>query len=142
MDYSICKAASFHSNGLQELLVIYDIACQWCINFLKRLERSPGLTLPSSFDRNKLLYAVGKFHLRAHVDNCFPRFTLNYLAGSAQIDGELMETAWSFIKPAISSTRSMSLQHRQEAIDHQIREYNWRKAISSGLHYFMGLNIN
>ena len=27
MDYSICKAASFNSDGLNELLIIYDIGC-------------------------------------------------------------------------------------------------------------------
>ena len=68
-----------------------------------------------------------------HVKECYPLFTLNYLEGAGQLDGELMETVWSPLKEIISSTRSMTLQHRREVIDDQIRDHNWKKALASGL---------
>ncbi|KAI0681598.1 hypothetical protein BC835DRAFT_1302345, partial [Cytidiella melzeri] len=71
-------------------------------------------------------YAVGKFHLSAHVQQCYVTHTLNYIRGAGQLDGELMETIWGPLKGIVQSMRSMSFEHRREALDHQIRDHNWK----------------
>ncbi|KAI0277495.1 hypothetical protein BGY98DRAFT_904820, partial [Russula aff. rugulosa BPL654] len=68
IDYSICQAISYNSDGIQRALITYDVACQWHKNFLARVEKSPGLHLP---DGLKVVPAVGKFHLSAHKAPCF-----------------------------------------------------------------------
>jgi len=39
-----------------------------------------------------LIPAVGKFHLAAHVPSCFAKFSLNFVQGAGQLDGEILET--------------------------------------------------
>lgn len=132
MDYCICKAASFNSEGLKSLLIIYDVCCQWRKRFPDRLESSPSLSLPQSLSLEDICYAVGKFHLAAHVDECYSQHTLNYILGAAQLDGELMETVWGPIKAIVQSMRSMTPCHRHEALNFLLFYHNWMKLILIG----------
>jgi len=85
IDYSICQAISYNSDGIQRALITYDVACQWYKNFLARVEKSSSLLLP---DNLEVVPAVGKFHLSAHKASCFSRFSLMFLKGAGHIDGD------------------------------------------------------
>lgn len=85
IDYAICGALKYHSVGLPQAPVIYDIGCQWIINFDKRLDQSSHLSISEDIE---LLVAVEKFHLTAHVRKCFAHYSLNFVHGSGQVDGE------------------------------------------------------
>ncbi|KAI0089035.1 hypothetical protein BDY19DRAFT_890530 [Irpex rosettiformis] len=136
MDYSICKASSFNADGLQSLLIIYDVCCQWKKKFMHRLTANPTISLPPSILMSgDITYAVGKFHLSAHIDECYAAHTLNYILGAGQIDGELMETIWGPLKGVVQTMRSMSLEHRKEAMDQQFFNHNWKKLISTSTSY-------
>ena len=39
-----------------------------------------------------LLVAVGKFHFSAHVQECFVLYSLNFIFGAGQLDGEILKT--------------------------------------------------
>ena len=93
VDYSICQAISYSSDGIQRALITYDVACQWHKNFLAGVEKSPGLFLP---DDLKVVLAIGKFHLNAHKVSCYSRFSLMFLKGAGHINGEILETLWAF----------------------------------------------
>ena len=54
------------------VLTIYDVACQWIIHFLRRIAESPYLGIPQGIS---LIPAVGKWHLGAHIPECFPKFS-------------------------------------------------------------------
>ena len=129
MDYSIVQAMNYKSDGLVEQQVIYDIACQWGVNFMDRVEQSPHLSVPEDLE---LTLAVGKFHLGAHVIECFYRHSLNFIEGTGQVDGEIIETLWSRVNRVSPSTRSMSKPHRREVLDDFMRDTNWKKLIGSG----------
>src|ERR1700760_3411450 len=92
IDYAICNALKYQSIGLSEGLVIYDIGCQWVTHFQKRLKQSSHLSIP---DAMKLLVAVGKFHLSANIKECFALYSLNFMYGLGQLDGEILETLWA-----------------------------------------------
>ncbi|KAI0683727.1 hypothetical protein BC835DRAFT_1469334 [Cytidiella melzeri] len=49
-----------------------------------------GLSLPDSIPTNGIEYAVGKFHLSAHIQQCYVTHTLNYIRGAAS----WMENSW------------------------------------------------
>ena len=89
IDYAICNALKYQSLGLPEGLVIYDIGCQWVTHLQKRLKDSRHLSIPEVMEP---LVAVGKFHLRAHIRECFVLYSLNFVYGSGQLDGEILET--------------------------------------------------
>lgn len=129
MDYAICHALNYQSHGLPEACVIYDISCQWCRWFLWRVLQSPHLSVPLKMN---IYYAVGKFHLGGHDVKCFPKFTLNFMEGSGQAVGEILETLWSPLKLIVRSSRSMSSAHRMEFLDHQMRDSNFLKMVHMG----------
>lgn len=127
MDYSIVKAMNFNSKGLKEYAVIYDIACQWGVNFRVRIDASEFLELP---DFVKFILAVGKFHLGAHVLSCFFKHSLNFIEGTGQVDGEIIETLWSPLNKVSMTARAMTKSHRREVLDDYMRDWNFKKLIS------------
>jgi hypothetical protein len=129
IDYSICHALAYNTQGVSEALVTYDVACQWSINFQKRVDIGKYLGLPGGLT---IIPAVGKFHLGAHVPECFSQFSLNFIQGAGQQDGEILETLWSSLNKVSGSIRAMSKAHRHEMLDEYMRDSNWKKLIGLG----------
>jgi|SRR5882757_1883191 hypothetical protein len=125
MDYSICQALKYFSRH-ERALVIYDICCQWIIHFRQRVSESEFLHLSDSLN---ITGAVGKFHLAAHIRECFAKFTLNFVEGAAEVDGEILETLWSGLDEIAGITQAMSAAHHQEVLDDYMNDSNWKKII-------------
>lgn len=123
IDYAITNALKTQK-GLDKAFVIYDIGCQWSVNFLARVKGSPGLVLPENME---VIPAIGKFHLAAHKPTCFPRFSLNFIRGASYVDGEAMEPLWTEFNRTSKFARSMSQSHRREIYDAHMRDSNWKK---------------
>ena len=81
------------------------------------------------WDRIVITPAVGKWHLAAHIRECFAKFSLNFIEGSAQVDGEIMETLWSGLDLIAGLTQVMSISHRQEVLDDYMNDSNWKKLL-------------
>ena len=133
MDYSICQALSYSSAGIDKALIIYDVACQWCLKFSQRVEAYSALYIPEDLE---IIPAVGKFHLSAHKIECFARFSLMFIQGAGHVDGEILETLWAPFNKISATARSMSLAHRQEVYDDYMRDSNWKKLVGIGNAYF------
>ena len=125
MDYSICQALKRFPHHVQAL-IIYDICCQWSLHFRQRVSESKFLEL---FDSLEIIGAVGKWHLAAHNLECFLRFSLNFVKGPGEVDGEILETLWSPLDEVARLTWVMSIPHAQEVIDDHMHDSNWRKII-------------
>ncbi|KAI5998350.1 hypothetical protein F5J12DRAFT_895546 [Pisolithus orientalis] len=125
-DYSICNALDYHSQSIQKALVIYDVGCQWSINFQSWVKSSCSLTLPPGL---QIIPAVGKFHLAAHKLSCFSRYHLNFVKGAGHLDGEILETLWAPFNKISPTARSMTQAHRQEVYDDHMRDSNWKKIV-------------
>ncbi len=109
--------------------MVYDNCCEWCRQFKERVSKYRFLSIP---DGIKIIPAVGKFHLGAHIKECFYKFSLNFIEGAGQVDGEIMETLWSILNKVSGMTRSMSKYHRQEVLDDYMNDGNWKKLVKSG----------
>jgi hypothetical protein len=107
-------------------LIVYDICCQWSIHFRQRVSESKFLEL---WDSLEIIGAVGKWHLAAHIPECFPKFSLNFVEGSGEVEGEILETLWSGLDEIAGMTQAMSIAHHQEVIDEYMNDSNWRKII-------------
>ena len=83
------------------VITIYDVACQWSIHFQTRVKGSPYLDIPQKMS---LVPAVGKWYLGVHVPDCFPKYSLNFVDGIGQIDGEILETLWWPIDKVVGIT--------------------------------------
>ncbi|KAI6118298.1 hypothetical protein F5141DRAFT_975524, partial [Pisolithus sp. B1] len=71
--------------------VIYDVGCQWSVNFWSRVKNSPSLLLPPALE---IVPAVGKFHLAAHKLSCFPRYSLNFAHRQEVYDDHMRDSNW------------------------------------------------
>ena len=76
--------------------------------------------------------AVGKWHLAAHIPECFPKFTLNFVEGAGEVEGEILETLWSDMDEVAPMAQAMSVAHHQEVVDDHMNDSNWRKMIRTG----------
>jgi Kyakuja-Dileera-Zisupton transposase len=76
--------------------------------------------------------AISKWHLTAHIAECFTKYTLNFIKGAAQVDGEILETLWSPLDEVAGLTQAMSVAHCQESLDAFINDSNWRKIVRIG----------
>ncbi|KAJ7177717.1 hypothetical protein C8R46DRAFT_888663 [Mycena filopes] len=124
MDYAISEVFRRLPPEIKQALLIYDISCQWVLHWMERFKRGKYLFFREDLE---LLAAVGKFHLGAHVLQCFWEFSLNFMDGVGQVDGEILETLWAALDKVVGSTRSMSRAHRQEALDDYMNDSNWKK---------------
>ncbi|EGO05138.1 hypothetical protein SERLA73DRAFT_37143, partial [Serpula lacrymans var. lacrymans S7.3] len=68
MDYSLCQALT-SLVGIDSVIVLYNIMCQYGKHFLKRVLKSPYLQVPSDVSMYK---GIGLFHVHGHQDICFP----------------------------------------------------------------------
>ncbi|KAI6111664.1 hypothetical protein EDD16DRAFT_1710374 [Pisolithus croceorrhizus] len=125
-DYSICNALGYGSESITKALVIYDVGCQWSVNFRSRVKNSPSLLLPPALE---IVPAVGKFHLAAHKLSSFPRYSLNFVKGAGHLDGEILETLWAPFNKISPTARSMTQAHRKEVYDDHMRDSNWKKLV-------------
>ncbi|KAI9435892.1 hypothetical protein BJY52DRAFT_1230672 [Lactarius psammicola] len=126
MDYSICKALSYNMEDIPVALVMYDIMCQYRVNFKERVAKSPGLSLSSSME---LRTGIGLFHIHGHQDSCLPRYSPSFIPGAKQVDGEIIETLWAPLNNISRSLRGMTLAHRQEVLDAHMNHSNWKKMV-------------
>lgn len=129
IDYAICQALNYHTEGLPLAFILYDIACQWHVHFLERVKLGPFLQIPEGME---LIAGVGKFHLSAHVKECFAKHSPNFMKGIGQVDGEIVETLWAGFNPTSKSARTGSISHRREIYDDHMRDSNWKKMVGSG----------
>jgi hypothetical protein len=44
--------------------------------------------------------------------DCFPKFSLNFIQGIGQIDGEILETLWSITNKVAGTTWAMGKSHQ------------------------------
>jgi hypothetical protein len=132
MDYALCEALKYNMGGIKDVLVFYDIMCQYWKNFHHRISSSPHLTIPPGL---KFQRAIGLFHVHGHQDTCFARFAPNFIQGAGQVDGEILESLWAPLNLISGSTRSMSTAHRKEILDDHMNTSNWKKLIRMSTHF-------
>jgi Kyakuja-Dileera-Zisupton transposase len=124
MDYSLCQALKYNSNGIRRFVNFYDVNCQHCKNFLARVLGNPYLSIPPEIE---LDVGIGDFHIHGHQVECFTMYSSNFIPGIGQVDGEVVETLWSQLNEVSGSTRTMSTFHRRETLDDHMNDSNWKK---------------
>jgi hypothetical protein len=94
------------------------------------------------WDDMEITPAVGKWHLAAHIRECFAKFSLNFIEGSAEVDGEIMETLWSGLDLIAGITQGMTIAHRQEVLDDYINDSNWKKLLTLCKRFLIEIGIS
>ena len=129
IDYAVCQALGYRTTGLPLAVILYDVFCQWFVHFSKRVTEGLYLSIPKDME---IIGGVGKFHISAHVQECFTKYSPNFIKGIGQVDGEIVETLWSVFNWISRSARTGSKSHRHEIYDDHMRDSNWKKLVESG----------
>ncbi|KAH9476140.1 hypothetical protein JR316_0011711 [Psilocybe cubensis] len=129
MDYifgTILKALTVVS-----VLASYDIACQWFLNLLRRMQEDwPPEIKPSSDMR--FTPAIPKLHASMHKQSHANHdvYSLNLIPGAGQSDGECPERVWGPHNPVGNATKTMGPGARQDTLDDHFGFWNWLKYTS------------
>ena len=130
MDYSISEGIKHtRSEDVPGVILAYDIACQYSINFRRRIKEGPFLDIPENLP---VLPAIGLFHVHGHQQTCYARYAPTFVRGIGKGDGEILETNWSVLNGISPMTRTMTLAHRAEVMDAHFADNNWKKMINMG----------
>jgi hypothetical protein len=113
------------------LVVSYDVACQWSVNFATRLAEFP---VAMQFDISDIVFTtvIPKFHILGHGKKCQSVWSLNYRRWMGRTDGEGVEREWSHINPVALSTKVMGPGSRHDTLDDHWGAWNWRKVVGMG----------
>ncbi|KAF9500294.1 hypothetical protein BDN71DRAFT_1480284 [Pleurotus eryngii] len=115
MDYIVIFALT--NLALHVLMIIYDISCQWGVNFHSQMS-----VLPSSLHISptvQVTYAIPKCHLHAHQISCQSPNSLNLKPGVRQTDA--------------NSTKEMGAGSHHDTLDDLYGYHNWLKTTGLGL---------
>ncbi|EIM90975.1 uncharacterized protein STEHIDRAFT_48416, partial [Stereum hirsutum FP-91666 SS1] len=101
---------------LLALVSLYDIGCQWSINFWERIVEMPDYLQISECVVN-VLFIVPAFHLKAHIEKCKPLFSPWFSRRLAQMEFEAIKRIWAIINGIAFSIREMRPGHWHDTID-------------------------
>ncbi|KAJ7707095.1 hypothetical protein B0H16DRAFT_1746660 [Mycena metata] len=109
-------------------VVSYDIICQW---FKKLFDRLLNMLSTVRFIVVTALmrFVIPKMHIHSHTLACQVLFSLNFLLGAGQTDGEGIERPWANLGGVATSTREMGPGARRDTLDSHLGYWNWSKLI-------------
>ncbi|KAJ6494178.1 hypothetical protein C8R45DRAFT_927406 [Mycena sanguinolenta] len=111
------------------LVVSYDIACQYAMNFWLRMTNSPThmqLTLPSK----NVWWKVPNFHLPDHKRKCHSPYSFHRMPGAGMTHGESIEQNWAFSNGTAGSTRLMGPGSRQATLEDIFGFHNYDRLLA------------
>ncbi|KAJ6514835.1 hypothetical protein C8R47DRAFT_961298, partial [Mycena vitilis] len=112
-------------------VVSYDIVCQWWKPLVERLGKLPALVrLQIVLEITR--FVIPKMHIHSHTLACQLLYSLNFLWGVGQTDGEGIERPWANIGGVATSTREMGPGSRRDTLDCHWAFWNWCKLITLG----------
>lgn len=118
--------------GVYDLVISYDIVCQWYKNLQSRLDLLPEGLLPEE-DFRDLVFLIPKFHLPAHIEECHRTFSFNLTPHVARSDGEAPERGWGVVNNVGKSTVEMGPGTRRETLGDHFNDGNWKKTCGLGM---------
>ena len=126
MDFIIL--AALFGVFLGQIVITYDIGCQWSKNLQKRMTEFPE---SMKIHRNtSVRCAIPSWHIKGHGPHCQENFSLGYMTGVGRTCGEEVETVWSHTNSLTGSVREMAPAARHEALNDHWNGWNFRKIVS------------
>ncbi|KAF9018828.1 hypothetical protein BDZ89DRAFT_959732 [Hymenopellis radicata] len=118
-------AASLKADEMLEVVVSYDIACNYIVHFWERMARLPE-HWRMRFEPRRVTFCIPKFHLWAHKSACHGPYSFNYLPGAGRTDGETIERNWAVSNRAAAQTKMMGPGARQDTLEDIFAAHNFR----------------
>ena len=129
MDYGCGSALRFILVLL--IFISYDIACQWFVNFHRRIEDWPEQIKPK--EDVVLIPLIPKLHEHGHKKTKnHEQFTCNLCKGIGLTDGECPERIWGSHNAIANSTKTMGPGSRHDVLDDHFGFWNYEKYVAMG----------
>ena len=96
---------------------------------------SPPDLLCFTVNPSLFIFAIPKLHIHGHRLPCQAMYSLKYLFGPGQTDGEGIERTWAMMGPVATSTKEMGPGHRHDTLDDHWSYWNWSKLIGLGMSF-------
>ena len=129
-DYALASTLSNDVKaGISDVVVTYDIGCQWGKNLSQRLSNyssAPSLNIKSL---NSFRVAVPKFHIIGHGASCQATFNLAYMDNVGMTHGESVEMIWSHSTSLAIWSRENAPSACHLILDDHWNGWNWRKYV-------------
>lgn len=124
--------SSLHSlHELPQIVVSYDITCQWSLNFWNRAHTILQ-HLQLDKDSVDITFLVPKFYLPPHVSQCQSKFSFNHVLHIGQTDGKAPECMWHYLDSVANMLREMGPSTRLDFLNNFMADWNWKKAVALG----------
>ena len=100
VDYAVASIlADDIGAGIKDIIVTYNIGCQWGKHTPRHLSDSPSMPSVDIGSLNSFRVAVPKFHIIGHGVLCQASYNLAYMDGVGMTHRESVETIWSHHSP-------------------------------------------
>lgn len=122
IDYALLRAIeTTHVDPRQRIILLYDIACQYIVHLHDRIgDQLQGFTIDAG---------IGLFHVHAHRDQCYFRFSPSFIPGLAVVIGEILESLWSKLNAISHSAHTANLSGHAELLDDHATDSNHKKML-------------
>ncbi|KAH9884219.1 hypothetical protein C8Q73DRAFT_644132 [Cubamyces lactineus] len=132
--------------GLRLVKQTYDIACQYLINFGRRLEHWKQLCLPlasiTTFNLPRTEGAIGLWHSLAHQILCRIFKSPEFMPGSGRYEGEGMERLWAITNDVSARTKEMTSGHRHDVLNDVYSDLHVRRVHNIGMMTLRRTSLN
>ncbi|KAJ7761160.1 hypothetical protein DFH07DRAFT_957235 [Mycena maculata] len=127
MDFLLLSALM--TFNLMCVVVSYDIACQYAINFWQRMSEMPE-AMQLKLAPSNVWWKVPNFHLPPHKKKCHSAYSFHWMWGAGMTHGEGVEQNWSFSNGAAASTRLMGPGGRQATLEDILGFHNYDRVLA------------
>lgn len=134
MDFLFFSSLEKSSESVLEVVVSYDIACQWSTNLWERMKDYEVILRIPETEQAYYVFLVPKFHLPTHVESCQTKYSFNYTARVGRTDGEAREREWARMNQIAPSTSEMGPGSRCDTLNDHCGDWNWKKTIQMGMY--------
>ncbi|KAI0702837.1 hypothetical protein C8T65DRAFT_709367 [Cerioporus squamosus] len=114
--------SSLRQNVPKDVLISYDVSC----HFLKKINKRYDDYGWDPIAHN-IVWAIPKFHIQAHREQCLADYNLRYLPGCGCSDCEGIERRWAQSNGAAGITKEMGPGSRRDYVDDIWGGQNWVK---------------
>jgi hypothetical protein len=125
------------------VVVSYDIACQYAINFWQRASEFPR-NMRLKIKPENVWWKVPNFHLPPHKPKCHSPYSFHWMWGAGMTHGEGIEQNWSFSNGAAGSTRLMGPGSREATLEDIFGFHNYDRLLAMracyALENYIGIN--
>ncbi|KAJ6512878.1 hypothetical protein C8R45DRAFT_1087985 [Mycena sanguinolenta] len=116
---------------LLRLIVSYYIACQYMINFWKRMAEMPE-HMQLKLEAEDVWWKVPNFHLPPHKLKCHSPYSFHWMPGAGLTNRESIEQNWAFSNGAAASTKLMGPGSRHATLEDIFGFHNYERQL--GMH--------